>query len=155
MSKKRDAKVTKLVVWMNFAFLTCWLPYGIIVILSIYGGEGYVQPMYIVIPLLASKSSVCWNPFLYVCMNFQVIYIFLLWIREHSSTLYITHSKDFAGNQGKHQNWDPSILPHNVWLIFMGIKKKIQKGRFFKIAVSQNRQFSKFLCENFMDWSLG
>ena len=78
MSKKRDAKVTKLVVWMNFAFLTCWLPYGIIVILSIYGGEGYVQPMYIVIPLLASKSSVCWNPFLYVCMNFQVIYIFFI-----------------------------------------------------------------------------
>ena len=78
MSKKRDSKVTMLVVWMNFAFLTCWMPYGIIVILSIYGGEGYVHPKYIVIPLLASKSSVCWNPFLYVCLNFQVIIYFLI-----------------------------------------------------------------------------
>ena len=78
MSKKRDSKVTMLVVWMNLAFLTCWMPYGIIVILSIYGGEGYVEPMYIVIPLLASKSSVCWNPFLYVCLNFQVIIYFFI-----------------------------------------------------------------------------
>ena len=37
---------------------------------------------------------------------------------------FITHSKEFAGNQGKHLNWDPSILPHNLWLIFMGIKPK-------------------------------
>ena len=29
-------------------------------------------------------------------------------------------------------------------------KKKIQNGRFFKMAVFQNRQFSKFICENFI-----
>ena len=33
--------------------------------------------------------------------------------------------------------------------------KKIQNGRFFKIAVFQNRQFPKIFHENFMDWSLG
>ena len=37
---------------------------------------------------------------------------------------YISHSKEFAGNQGKHQNWVPSILPHNLWLILIGIKQK-------------------------------
>ena len=36
-----------------------------------------------------------------------------------------------------------------------GSRKKIQNGRFFKMAVFQNRQFSKKICENFMDWSLG
>ena len=41
------------------------------------------------------------------------------------------------------KNWVPSILTHNLWLIFMGIKqKKNQNGRlkkieFFKIANSQ------------------
>ena len=25
----------------------------------------------------------------------------------------MTHSKEFSGNQGKHQNLDPSILPYN------------------------------------------
>ena len=39
------------------------------------------------------------------------------------------HSKEFAGNQGKHQNWVPSP---NFWLIFMGIKlKNRQKMPFF------------------------
>ena len=61
------------------------------------------------------------------------------------------HSKEFSGNQGKHQNVDTSILPYKFGLIFMGMKqkkifffeKKIQNGRlkkssFFKIANSQN-----------------
>ena len=61
------------------------------------------------------------------------------------------HSKKFPGNQGKHQNFNPFILPYKFVLIFIGIKqkkvflfeKKIQNGRlkkssFFKIANSQN-----------------
>ena len=35
------------------------------------------------------------------------------------------HSKKFSGNQGKHQNFDPSILPYKFGLIFMGMKQKI------------------------------
>ena len=34
-------------------------------------------------------------------------------------------------------------------------KKKIQNGRFSKMAIFQNRQFSKFFRENFTDSSLG
>ena len=58
---------------------------------------------------------------------------------------------EFSGNQEKHQNFDPSILPYKFELILMGmkqkkfeknLKKKIQNGRlkkmtFFKIANSQ------------------
>ena len=57
---------------------------------------------------------------------------------------------EFSGNQGKHQNFDPSILPYKFGLIFMRMKqkqffffgKKIQNGRLkktviFKIANSQ------------------
>ena len=35
------------------------------------------------------------------------------------------------------------------------LKKKIQNGRFFKMAVFQNRQFLRFFRENCTDWSLG
>ena len=39
----------------------------------------------------------------------------------------ITHSKEFSGNQGKHQNFNPAILPYKFGLIFIGMKqKKIQ-----------------------------
>ena len=62
------------------------------------------------------------------------------------------HSKKFSGNQGKHQNFDPSILPYKFGLIFMGMKQKknfffrkkknqngqLKKSSFFKIANSQN-----------------
>ena len=52
---------------------------------------------------------------------------------------YITHSKEFAGNQGKCQNFGPSILPYKFGLIFMRVKQKK-----FKMAVFQNGRFSKW-----------
>ena len=48
-----------------------------------------------------------------------------------------------AVNHHNHKNWIPSILIHNLWLIFMGMKqKKNQNGRLkkrsiFKIANSK------------------
>ena len=30
----------------------------------------------------------------------------------------------WAGNQSNHQNFDPSLLPKKLWLIFMGMKQK-------------------------------
>ena len=57
---------------------------------------------------------------------------------------------EFAGNQGKHQNWVLSILSHNFWLIFMGIKqfffeKRKKKSKWLtpKNWGFQNCQFSK------------
>ena len=45
------------------------------------------------------------------------------------------------------KNWVPSILTHNVWLIFMGMKQKKIKMADSKNWVFQNRQFSKNFCE--------
>ena len=41
------------------------------------------------------------------------------------------------------------------WFSWEWSKKKIQNGRFSKMAIFQNRQFSKFFRENFTDSSLG
>ena len=72
MSKKREKRVFIMVLWMNFAFMTCWLPYAVICFVYLIGGRGFVNPSIVVIPLLAAKSSVCWNPVLYIVMNPQV-----------------------------------------------------------------------------------
>ena len=55
------------------------------------------------------------------------------------------HSKEFAGNQGKRQNFDPSILPYKFGLIFMRIKqkKKIFRRKNSKWPIFQNGRFSK------------
>ena len=72
MSQKREKKICALVIWMNIAFLVCWMPYGVICFMYIFGGRGYVSPSVVVIPLLAAKTSVCWNPIIYIAMNPQV-----------------------------------------------------------------------------------
>ena len=40
MSQKREQKICNLVIWMNIAFLICWMPYGIICICYMFGGPG-------------------------------------------------------------------------------------------------------------------
>ena len=98
MSKRRDTKVSVLVLWMNIAFFTCWMPYGIVALCYIFGGEGFVNPLIVVIPLLASKSSVCWNPMLYIVMNFQVrLKPKSLYISCALSNFYGTEIKIWAG----------------------------------------------------------
>ena len=77
-------------------------------------------------------------------------------------TLYnvnIAHSKEFAVNQGKYQNFNPSVPPYKSVLIFMEIKQFFEEKK-IKMANSKNWDFQncKFLkkkCENLTDWSLG
>ena len=63
---------------------------------------------------------------------------------------YITHSKKFPGNQGKHKNFDPAILPYktiqnwtNFGLIFMRMKQKKNEEKNPKWLIFQNGRFSK------------
>ena len=70
MSKKREARILRLVIWMNLSFLVCWLPYATIALCYIFGKE--LPTVVIALPLMAAKSSVCWNPILYIAMNRQV-----------------------------------------------------------------------------------
>ena len=47
------------------------------------------------------------------------------------TALNIKHSEEFAGNQGNHQKFVPSLLPYKCWLMFMGIEQK-NKENFLK-----------------------
>jgi hypothetical protein len=58
-----------------------------------------------------------------------------------------------VGNQGNHQNLDPTLTNFHgdeAKNFFFSKWLTQKKKRDF-----QNRQFSIFFCENFMDWSLG
>ena len=65
-----------------------------------------------------------------------------------------------TGNQGNHQNFVPSLISKNLWLISMGMKqfffsfffeKKVQNGWLQKNWDFQNRQFSRNFWQNFRD----
>jgi len=40
LSAKREKRIGTLIFWMNISFLVCWMPYGVICICYIVGGEG-------------------------------------------------------------------------------------------------------------------
>ena len=65
-----------------------------------------------------------------------------------------------AVNHHNNKNWVLSILTHNLWIIYMGMKQKKKSKKNSKWLTQKNwvfqlRQFSIFFCENFMDLFLG
>ena len=67
-----------------------------------------------------------------------------------------THVLFWAGKQGNHQNFDPSMLPKKLWLIFMEMKQKYKlfsecsfqngsKSEIFKTTNSQNSENLYFI----------
>ena len=79
--------------------------------------------------------------------------------RINLGTLYnvlLRIARNFLETRENVKIFYPSILPYKFGLIFMRMKqKKNSKWQIFKIAVFQNRQFSKFFCEKLTDPSLG
>ena len=70
-AEKRETRVTKMVLLMITAFTVCWLPYALVCLYKMGGGR--MRPLLSVFPLLFAKSSICWNPVIYIFMNHQVI----------------------------------------------------------------------------------
>ena len=66
-------------------------------------------------------------------------------IKKNTLMLFLFPRSFLAVNHHINENWVPSILTHNLWLIFMGMK---QKKNFFdkkkiKMADSKTLSFSK------------
>ena len=82
----------------------------------------------------------CINLCVVLCMYIHIIYIYIE--ANYTNGWNVWGERFLAVNHHNHKNLVPSILTHNLWLIFMGMKqKKIQNGRlkkteFFNIAKS-------------------
>ena len=106
-----------------------------------------------------ASNQVYGNKILFL-LNFSI-----MWWKEGRAYGTYTGAKDiwggwfFSGNHNNHKNWVPSILPHNLCLIFMRMKqfyfflKKNKNGQ-LKNWDFQNRQFSLFFLEKFRDLDL-
>lgn len=72
--------VNYLIVWMTTsltfltftAFLVAWTPYSIFALSEQFGDPEMITPSLAVLPALIAKSSICYNPLIYVGMNSQV-----------------------------------------------------------------------------------
>lgn len=68
---KAEGKVTKVVLVMVLAFLVAWTPYAAMALFVQFGDADLISPAMAVIPALIAKSSICYNPIIYVGLNTQ------------------------------------------------------------------------------------
>ena len=95
----------------------------------------------------------CINLCVVLCMYIHIIYIYIE--ANYTNGWNVWRERFLAVNHHNHKNLVPSILTHNLWLIFMGMKqngffveKQNLKWPTQKNWVFQNSQFSIFFSKN-------
>lgn len=67
---KAECRVAIMVAVMILAFLTAWMPYSVLALMIAFG-DVHISPVVSIIPALCAKSSICWNPIIYIGLNTQ------------------------------------------------------------------------------------
>ncbi|KAG5881211.1 hypothetical protein JTB14_037058 [Gonioctena quinquepunctata] len=84
---KAEGRVAYMILLMIVAFLVAWSPYAILSLLVQFGDPSLISPAAGVAPALLAKSSICYNPIIYVGLNSQfrqVLKQYLGW-NDHSA----------------------------------------------------------------------
>ncbi|XP_041764800.1 vertebrate ancient opsin-like [Anopheles merus] len=68
---RAERRVTSMVAVMIVAFMVAWTPYAIFALIEQFGPPELIGPGLAVLPALVAKSSICYNPIIYVGMNTQ------------------------------------------------------------------------------------
>ncbi|XP_061407542.1 opsin-3-like [Lethenteron reissneri] len=64
-----EFRVARLALLVVAAFLLCWMPYAVVALLTAAGHGDLISPATSVIPSFFAKSSIAYNPILYVFLN--------------------------------------------------------------------------------------
>ncbi|XP_052749296.1 pinopsin-like [Galleria mellonella] len=68
---RAETRATAMVFIMIISFTIAWTPYSLFALMEQFATEGIISPGAGVIPALVAKSSICYNPLIYVGMNTQ------------------------------------------------------------------------------------
>ncbi|CAH1243122.1 OPN3 [Branchiostoma lanceolatum] len=71
VASKAEGRIGMMVVVLITCFLLCWLPYGLVALVVTFGEPRLITPTAAIVCTLMAKSSVMWNPVIYVVMNNQ------------------------------------------------------------------------------------
>ena len=61
-----------MVAIMITAFMVAWTPYSLFALIEQFGPSDLITPQMAVLPALIAKSSICYNPIIYIGLNTQV-----------------------------------------------------------------------------------
>ncbi|CAK1582966.1 unnamed protein product [Parnassius mnemosyne] len=81
---------------MIVAFTIAWTPYSLFALTEQFATEGIISPGLGVIPALIAKSSICYNPLIYVGMNTQ--------FRQSIRRVFGIHSKGHSPTEKEYHN---------------------------------------------------
>ncbi|KAM3911611.1 pinopsin-like [Leptodactylus fuscus] len=99
-AQKRENHLLFMVACMVTCYLFCWLPYGLVSLITTFGKPGTISPTVSIIPSILAKSSTFINPLIYIFMNKQFYRCFISLLKcesePHDSdfTINSKHSKD-------------------------------------------------------------
>ncbi|CAG9123132.1 unnamed protein product [Plutella xylostella] len=97
---RAETKVTAMVFVMIVAFTVAWTPYSVFALIEQFAHEGIISPGAGVIPALVAKSSICYDPLIYIGMNTQ--------FRQSIKRLFGIHGK--GGHTQTEKGYDNTIL---------------------------------------------
>ncbi|CAG5043706.1 unnamed protein product [Parnassius apollo] len=82
---RTESRATAMIFLMIVAFTVAWTPYSLFALMEQFATEGIISPGLGVIPALIAKSSICYDPLIYVGMNTQ--------FRQSIRRVFGVHSK--------------------------------------------------------------
>ncbi|XP_068105676.1 pinopsin-like [Hyperolius riggenbachi] len=83
-AQKREHHLMFMVLCMITCYLFCWMPYGLVSLITTFGRPGIISPAVGIIPSILAKSSTCVNPLIYIFMNKQFYRCFVTLLKCES-----------------------------------------------------------------------
>ncbi|XP_061755991.1 teleost multiple tissue opsin 3a [Nerophis ophidion] len=70
-AQRREQALLRMMVTLVSCYLLCWMPYGVMALITTFGGARLVTPSTSVVPSILAKFSTVINPVIYVFFNNQ------------------------------------------------------------------------------------
>ncbi|XP_075042105.1 pinopsin-like [Mixophyes fleayi] len=131
-AQKREHHLLFMVLCMVTCYLFCWMPYGLVSLITTFGKSGIISPTVSIIPSILAKSSTFINPLIYIFMNKQfyrcVVALLKCESQPHDSeiTFNSRHSKELPIKENdKSQRSYHQALQINETMSFPGKQQKL------------------------------
>lgn len=86
---RRDHRILRMVLTLVSCYLLCWMPYGVVALMTTFGGSWLVTPSSSVVPSVLAKFSTVINPVIYIFFNKQVRAVTMMWLMTTSTTMML------------------------------------------------------------------
>ncbi|XP_057705367.1 teleost multiple tissue opsin 3a [Corythoichthys intestinalis] len=70
-AQRREHRILRMVLTLVSCYLLCWMPYGVVALVTTFGSSQLVAPSTSVVPSVLAKFSTVINPIIYVFFNNQ------------------------------------------------------------------------------------